>query len=200
MNNINYVEYSDVYKSRVVDLLNLCFNNKNITDVSFTWKHLDTYFEDKQFAYVAIENNKVCAFVCFTPMTVTLNNSEELFYSCSIQATHPDYRRRGIISDLTQIIEKEIGEANYFGFSNNSGLQIDLNSKKINYQILGQMENRYIIPNIFDKKYEILEVDNFDNLVINEFKSSLCEFKKDESYLNWRYFRNPKINLVTLKL
>jgi hypothetical protein len=164
---ITYTNYAKEYESRVVSLLNICFPGKHITSSSFLWKHFDNSFEEKPRAMVALDGETVCSFVCFTPLSIHGTNGTQRFFSCSVQATHPLYRRKGLVSILTKLIEKNLGDAcQYLGFSNHDGVQIDLHSKTINYQILGQLSTQYILPNFLlrykmDRIYNLHEIAKY---------------------------------------
>jgi hypothetical protein len=188
---MEYKEFNLSYIDQVIDLLNLCFPEKKITKKSFLWKYCNNFFNGKSLGMIAVDNEKVCAFVYFTPIYIT-NNKETLnFYLCAIQCTHPKYRRKGIISDLTQIIEKKIGDnVGYLGFSNNSGIKIDRYSKKIQYKILGKFSKKYVLSFLYKTNLEIKKVDKISKEII--YNSNYFGILKNIDYLNWRYLNNPK--------
>lgn len=193
MNTIVYEKYSDKYEDDVINLLNVCFKNKDINKTSFKWKHFDKYFQAKQKAMIALDGKAVVAFVCFTPLAIVGINSTCRFFSCSVQATHPNYRRRGLIKDLTLSVERLLPKGvNYLGFSNKSGIKIDLHSKNINYQILGQMVTKYMLSVKSNLDMSVKVVSNLDNVFLNDEKLYGYEISKDFNYLDWRYYRNPK--------
>lgn len=187
---MEYKEFNLSHLNQVINLLNICFPNKKITANSFLWKHYDKYFNNKSTAMIAVDKNKICAFVCFTPIFIA-NNNYQNFYSCAVQASHPEYRRKGIISDLTQIIEKKLGDyVEYIGFSNNDGVKIDKFSKKIGYQILGQINTRYVLSLPYKSSFDVIQVDKIfpkTNWQLNYFS-----VLKNIDYLKWRYEKNPK--------
>jgi hypothetical protein len=174
---------------QTVDLLNLCFTDTTISRESFLWKHFDPFFESKTVAYIAIKDEIIVGFVCFTPFTNNVTDKD--FWVCAVQATHPDYRRQGIVKELTKLCESDIGqEANYVGFSNASGVKIDQNSKSIQYAIIGQIHQAFVLPHFFKSNLEFSEVEDFANFT-NDAK--LVTFLKDQQYVNWRYKFNPKV-------
>lgn len=185
---------------KVVGLLNLCFPKKNISAVSFVWKHIDEFFNDKSLAMVAVDGDKVCAFVCFTPTVISRNDKKyENFYSCAVQATHPDYRRRGLVSDLTQLIEKRLGsEAQYLGFSNEDGVKIDKFSKKIAYEILGQMATKYFLSWPHKTSLKVKSVKELPLKIA--YNSARFGILKNREYLEWRYEKNSKIRYKYLEV
>jgi len=194
---VQFLPYSDKYIDSTVDLLNLCFPQKNITPPTFKWKHFHNFFDNQSVAYLAIDRNQAVCFVCFTPLYI---NSPKpiLFYSCAVQATHPNYRRQGLVRQLTQIIENQLGSnANYLGFSNQSGVEIDRHSKTINYQIIGQLSRQYV-PCLPSKTN--LTVDFVDSIPIYFTSNKYFSIQKTYDYLNWRYFSNSKNKYHYLKI
>lgn len=186
---IVFLPYSRSYQDQVVNLLNLCFPGRKITPDTFNWKHFDKFFNQKSLAYIALKENTLCCFVCFTPLKIN-NPSLQLFYSCAVQATHPSFRRMGLVTKLTQLIEKELGAySNYLGFSNESGLNIDRYSQKINYQIVGQLLRRYVLSLPTSSNLSFSPIDTIQNV---EWPNFSFHIDKSADYLEWRYERNPK--------
>ena len=189
---MEYKQYSLEYLSRVVHLLNLCFPDKKINQKSFIWKHFDEHFKNKSLGMLAIDNHTVCAFVCFTPLAIEDPQSKDrVFYSCAVQATHPSYRRRGLVTHLTQMLEKVISpNASYLGFSNEDGVKIDKFSQKINYQILGQLTSKYVVSLPYSTNIQVVP---FDKIPENfSHQSRFFQIKPSLDYLEWRYLHNPK--------
>lgn len=189
---MKYVEFNLSHLNQVVNLLNLCFPKNNVTNNSFLWKHFSHFFDDKSIGMIAIDKKEVCAFVCFVPIIISNNNIFlNNFYLCAIQCTHPNYRRRGIISDLTKIIENKLGNnIEYIGFSNRSGIKIDKFSKKINYQIIGQFKKKIIPSFPYRKTYKIEQIYNIPKKI--NYNSTYFGILKNINYLKWRYEDNPK--------
>ena len=186
---MNFRKYKPFDRTKVVQLLNFSLERSAcslITERSFEWKHFDSIFESQTIAFVAQYNDRIVSFVCFTPLKL---NNENLIWNCSIQATDPEFRRQGIVTKLTKLCEKEIElisnkvQNSYIGFCNESGLQIDRNSKEIQHQIIGQLNQLIIFPSFF-----LFEGGLFDNQ-----KVKLLTLSKSKSYLQWKYENNPKI-------
>ncbi len=183
-------KYVDTDARSVVDLLNLCFPQKKITMDTFLWKHFDGFFQNRSACYVAEDTQTICSFVCFTPMDIQLHHTTRRFYSCAVQATHPEYRRQGWVTQLTQLVEKELGvNTEYIGFSNSDGVKIDINSKKINYAIVGQLYTRYVpsFPNI-----PTIQIVKTNTPEVSFLDCPYLSVHKPDAYISWRYGRNEK--------
>jgi Acetyltransferase (GNAT) domain len=185
---------------KTINLLNLCFDSKNITRESFLWKHFDTFFENKTVAYLAENENQIVGFVCFTPIWVQVLGNKKLFWTCVVQATDPDFRRQGIVRKLTQQCELDIQNQlsdtpNYLGFSNSEGVKIDQNSKTIAYNIAGQFQKIILFPSLNLKPRYQIDKLNFEKLQGYTFCQNIgFGLLKDIAFLKWRYADNPKNN------
>lgn len=201
MSKITYEKYSSVYEDSVIALLNICFEGKDVDKASFRWKHYDTYFKSRQKSMIARDGEKVVSFVCFNPLDITGSEGVYLFYSCSVQATHPDYRRRGLVTKLTRSIEYLLPKnTNYLGFSNDAGVQIDLHSTHISYQILGQMVTRYMVSWPLSSEVMLDEVLTVGRAIPGMNEGVKYEIDKNPDYLDWRFCRNPKSKLIYFKI
>jgi hypothetical protein len=122
-------------------------------------------------------------------------------YSCAVQATHPHYRRKGIVSHLTEIIESKLNSRpiDYIGFSNTDGLKIDLFSKRINYKIIGQMATQYVPSFIsIDTSLDVKRVKRIPSSFIH-YAPYYC-IKKNADYIRWRYVNNPKTEFIIFEI
>lgn len=184
-----FLPYDNSYRDRVVNLLNLCFPGREIIPQSFNWKHFDKFFNKKSIAYIALKENTLCCFVCFTPLQIN-TPTPHYFYSCAVQATHPNFRRLGLVTKLTQLVENKLGvNSNYLGFSNESGVNIDRHSQKINYQIVGQLSRCYILSLPQSSNLIFSSINKLPDI---KWKNSNYHIDKSADYLDWRYGRNPK--------
>jgi len=96
----------------------------------------------------------------------------------------------GLVTKLTQLCEDKLGfDSNYLGFSNESGVNIDRHSQKINYQIVGQLSRRYVLslPQLSTLTFSLT-----DMLPDTRWESSNYYIDKSADYLDWRYGHNPK--------
>ncbi len=128
-------------------------------------------FKQKEIIFIAVENNKVCSFVSFSPYEICDNTKlHNNFFICTLQATHPKHRRKGYISILTKKAEQKIYKTNknvsFIGFSNNYGIQIDKKSKTIAYKIIHQFTSVRIPSCYFSSLYS-------ENISFAEIKAPL---------------------------
>ena len=141
--NFRPYKYSDV--PYIVSTLNICFPKKQITEQSFKWKHLPEYNSASSYGWIAEHQGSICGITWFTPIELEYHTQTFTGYLCAVQATHPDFRRRGIITKLTQYIETQLPkDALFIGFSNQDGIKIDQYSRTISYTVVSQMKTAYI--------------------------------------------------------
>jgi hypothetical protein len=200
---MNFRQFEITDTNSTVDLLNLCFSSQNITRESFLWKHFDEFFGGQTIAFVAEESDLIVGFVCFTPFEIIKNEKVANTWVCAVQACHPDFRRRGIVKELTIMCEKIIGNDKvYIGFSNTSGVKIDQNSKSINYQIVGQMQQTILLPNLAKTNLVIVssiqDLKNFQseidpNLFLRSSSKNIIKIRHCAQFTKWRYTNNPKV-------
>lgn len=189
---------SDV--NAVVTLLRLCYPTKKITPASFLWKHFDPSFQQKTVCKLALQENKITSLACFTPLTICKQGQDEHFYSCAIVATDPEFRRQGLVTQLTQEIERILGpNTNYLGFSNEQGVKIDQHSKKINYHIVGKFCRCYLFPFPF-LSYDIEKVEQINPEFLTNWQTSFFEIKPSVEYIDWKFQRNPRVTFYYLKI
>ena len=183
-------KYLNKDTTQIINLLNNCFPARNISAQSFVWKHFDKFFNGQTESYVAEENDNIRAFVCFVPIYIGYQENILNYYSCAVQATHPEYRRQGLITTLTQMVEKKMDkQSNYIGFSNYEGVKIDKHSKKINYDIIGQMSTRHVLSFPYKTDIKFIKIQKLDLETKNHPYYSI---HKNKDYFVWRYEKNPK--------
>jgi hypothetical protein len=147
-------------------------------------------FNNQSKALISYVKTRIVGFVCYTPTHLPgVNGQPTLFWNCAVVATHPDFRRQGIAKQLTLAVEGlSAHQANYVGFSNASGVQIDQHSKSIGYQILGQITQQVLVPCLSFCLYEVKT--SFDLRTVIESLTSLTKNQVD--FLTWRYVNSPK--------
>jgi Acetyltransferase (GNAT) domain len=207
---MNFRPFRSEDTQSTIKLLNLCFLGQNITKESFLWKHFDDFFEGKTVAFVAQKSDLIVGFVCFTPFKILNSGIVQTAWVCAVQACHQDFRRRGIVKELTLECEKIIGNNEiYIGFSNASGVKIDQNSKSINYQIVRQMQQTVLLPN-FNKHHSVIlnSIQNLKDINIKINPNLICsssfkntiQFSYSPQFINWRYVNNPKVKYQYLEV
>lgn len=190
---MKYKKYTRAYEDRVITLLESCFKDKQITRKSFEWKYFSNYYSGRAIAYIAVDQQKVCSFVCFDPVVIKNGESKVIFYSCSIQVTSPEYRRKGLVTKLTQLVECDLPKnMSYFGFSNKNGVLIDKNSRNINYKIISKLRRTYFLsmPYFGSIKLQKIKKIKINDVVYNSWQG--FQIEKTYNYLKWRYIDNPK--------
>jgi Acetyltransferase (GNAT) domain len=194
---MNYKLFELNDSDQVVDLLNLCFPKNQITAKTFLWKHFDEFWKGQTVAFVTQHQGQIVGLVCFTPFEILINFKIETVWLCAVQACHPDFRRKGIVKELTLRCKAIIGkDKTFIGFSNAAGLQIDQNSKSINYQVVGQITRTTILPFFFgSKNLSLRNVQNQCEFKLGHFlPNNYIQFTQSQEFINWRYTQNPKVS------
>ena len=190
---MDYIIYSSEYEQKAIELLNSCFLEKNITPHSFRWKYTSPFFCGKEKIMIAVENNTLCSFVCFSPIQISKNNTQTEFYVCSVQATHVEHRRKGLVSTLTKKIEDSLSrDQKYIGFSNKNGVSIDKYSSTIGYEILGAFTRSIIFAPLSLFQRSNIQLVRIELQDISHIISEKYGIYYSPEYINWKYIQNIK--------
>ncbi len=187
--------YSPKYFDSLVKLLDKCFSieNKN-KDGLVKWKYFDEFFNNKSIGAIAVNNDNVIGFYSNIPIPTSLRNQRFNSLLCTDMSTDPDFRGKGIISNLSKMVYEKVGEENYdfsIGFSNDEGVKVDKNASGYGYIVLGKLV-RYFKLSLRKKKtdYILSPTDKFENSYADN-DSNYIKILKDLDYLNWRYLKKP---------
>lgn len=189
----------DEYLNRIEEFQSLfkdCFN-RDITKEFLIWRYINNPL-DEMFVNVAIENNKVIANYSVSPFRLSINGKLEKAALSMTTMTHPDFRGRGLFTELASGLYEKLEKSNYgavIGFPNNNSHFTFVS--KLNWQ------NIYEIPTMklelsksrvfnSDSKFHIINDKDF---LLDYFKvisnNKKIKVYKSLAYLKWRYRDNP---------
>ncbi len=157
------------------------------------WKFFDSYHHDGTINYVALDEagNVVSQYANF-PVQLTGGCHLLRAMICADMATAPEFRGRGLISQLSRRVYDEVATCAdvSIGFSNDEGVKVDQNANGYGYRIVGRF-SRYLKPLLWKTvtPFQLSPVDRFDVLPCQ--KSPLFTIHKSREYLDWRYGRKP---------
>lgn len=139
--------------------------------------------------------NKLVAGYGLLPYKLKINNKILKGSLCTNGMTHPDYRMRGLFTNLGRFaLSREQGFGNKISLavSNKNALRGHL---KIGWKIIADLNfmNKYRNS---EKKYKSLRIKRFDkryDILLQEIVNK-CNFaiNKDYQFMNWRYSRPDK--------
>jgi hypothetical protein len=108
-------------------------------------------------------------------------------------ATHPDFRGKGLISNLSKLVYKDVeksGASMSIGFSNEEGVQVDKHSTNYGYHIIGKFETYYhIVTQRKKTNCTLSKISSFKETVLQQ--KDFYSINKTVKYLDWRYKDNP---------
>ncbi len=189
----NFLAYSEKYFTSLVHLLDICFSIKAPDkEALVNWK-LFSKLRGEPIVYIATSKDAVIGTYTSIPWLLKFDDQTFKATTCIDMATHPDHRRQGIIKKLSELTYKEVSNKDYvcsFGYSNESGVQVDLNADGYGYYVVGKFEKLYK-PIVRHKETKFLakQVNSFQNLDLSSIK--YFQILKDQDYLNWRYLQKP---------
>lgn len=193
------MEYSirKITKSNINELsllIDKTFNLKtNHKKKLVDWK----FFEPNNkylYAYGAYDGKNLVSFYSDKVMLTTNGKKKYKSTICLDMCTHPDYRRKGLITLLSKSVYKKIKEGDFdfsFGFSNENGVKVDKYSKNYGYSVIGQFKTlrKLLIPKFNKSRLKVDELSDLQELRKLVVKNYL-QILPNQEYLNWRFKDN----------
>lgn len=201
---LKIVKYDKYLIPSVTTLLQDCFPKKNcINQDVVNWKY-ELNPNPNLFSYEAVtRSGAIASHYCNLEIPVIYNNKILKSLICLDMATLPEFRRMGLISQLSALVYKDVVKNQFdfsFGFSNEEGINIDIYAKNYNYEIIGPFST-FLAPTFINIQSQL----NFEK--VSKFPSektfnpypgfSIC---KSDRYLTWRYIQKPGNNYHIFKI
>lgn len=190
--------------SEIVTLIKVALGEtiKKSDDI-WIWKHYKNPFGES-LIYVATFNNKIVGMRSFMQWSWINSKQEYKALRAVDSSVDPNYRRKGIFSNLTKFTLKE-AKAEGFDFVFNTP-----NEKSIGaYLKLGWLVNRKVKVNLLLSPFSIFsttkKLESFSkkakNIIINEIMTFSKISSKEQlstpitlPFLKWRYLENPIVH------
>lgn len=191
----SFRKLSFTHLDQITRLIDKCFILKSYDKKGFIkWKF---FSPDKSMltAFGVFLNGELISFYSNKEMPVVKEDQVYKSAVCLDMATHPDFRRQGLISALAKKTYSKIKKESYafsFGFSNGSGINVDKNAKDYGYKIVGQFRTfrKIILPLPTKEKLTVSEIDAPSIKKLNNYSNYYQIFLSQE-YLDWRFKFNP---------
>lgn len=188
------------YAEGVTQLLDTCFKIVAPVKSHVTkWKFFSKNSLFAVFAWVATTSlGTVVSFYSNKSIPVVMGSKRFKAAMCLDMATHPEHRRQGLITNLSQKVYGEITKRGFdfsFGFSNEAGVVVDRNAREYGYRVVGRLQ-QFFLFSFFPRKsrYSLKKVQSFTREV-PEYKDFL-QIETSPAYLTWRYIEKPNSNYV----
>ena len=181
---------------QITNLLKECFIFKSKDkELAVRWKYDYQAFPRQLFfygvwdrngklvsQYANLENNLVCEKKIIKGLT------------CFDMATHPNYRGRGLISQLSRRVYEDVQKSEFevsFGYSNDQGIKVDKYSTGYGYTVVGKFA-KYLKPVLFPQpsRFTFHEISSFPDSY-KPFSDNFLRINKPRNYLVWRYNDRP---------
>lgn len=189
-----FVPFTKQYFTQLVALITDSFKIKNEENERLIeWKLFDPFLLNRTITYIALtQDNQVVGHYSNVPVTIEKDDQDYKGMACIDMTTHPEHRRRGIISELAKRVYKDVVDQGYdlsIGFSNSEGVQVDKNASGYGYVIVGAFA-QYAKFKIFSIKtpYKLSPITEIHPTHGTAF---YYQVKKDAEYLKWRYLKKP---------
>lgn len=136
----------DYYDDSCV-VFNKAFNT-SIKKDSWKYKHLVNPHNLQPLMFGAYDNEKLVGVNCFMPMTFQFNNEKyKIAQSCD-SAVDPDYRNKGVFTNIIMYAEQQLAELGYdalIGFPNDNSYP---GFKKMGWEKVGNIKKLFLPVNI----------------------------------------------------
>ncbi|MBK8139193.1 MAG: GNAT family N-acetyltransferase [Chloroflexi bacterium] len=159
------------------------------------WKFFAPIHRGGTVMAVALDDNRVVSQYANTPLVLSDGGRPLSAMVCADMATAPQYRGRGLISQLARDVYARVvhsGAVLSIGYSNDAGVKVDMNARGYGYRVVGRFA-RYVSPVLRARttpiRLEPAAEFNDGHLPVPSASSlSIC---KSADYLTWRYLRKP---------
>ena len=108
--HIKIKKYSKKYKSRLIELLEFLWENPDESEriKKFEWLYENNPYQKEPFIYVALDDEKLVGSRAFVPSDFIVDGNIIKTFCAADAIIHPDYRRRGIFSQLQSALIQDI--------------------------------------------------------------------------------------------
>jgi len=220
MPNITITPYTHNRKSGLLNLLSHMWHE--LTDAErkkrFEWRYEKNPYQDQPFIFLALDGERVAGFRAFVVQLFMLHGKAYKVYSPADAIVHPNYRRRGVFSNLNDAFLQEVNR-----HKDMPGIILNLTSNRFStpgylkqywqetngvkryyykYSIPALFKNyvnsRTVTPGAFSRKdleFEITNKINSQELAaFNEQNRNPYTLSpvRDEAFYNWKYSYNPE--------
>jgi len=201
---IDYIRFEESYKDQVVDFLGEYISgvNKNKRKEIFEWVYEKNPYVQHLLAYLAVDRDKVVGFRGFIPQKFKVNDNFFRVIVPTNGTVHPDYRRKGIFTKLSEFSLDDISDISdmklILSLSPNEAATKAL--KKAGYVPVGQRRKLYFLSilNFFKKTRDGLSNKNNTLLKEGDFQIEITDELKSEkiSRLMEKYVEDHKLTNV----
>ena len=221
MSDIKLTRYSPTLKEPLIDFLGTGLNwselSKNKRKELFEWKYDKNPYLDEPLIYLAFQGDKIVGHRAFVVQNFKLKE-DYLIGTPADALVHPDHRRKGIFSKLTDFAIKDIEERDHIDLliSLSSTKKSAKGNIKAGFTPVGKREKLYnfSIKKIFKNRYK-KEID-FNQIISSKMNGKTIEisqklkiddivelmkistnYKKfrnlrDRQFYRWRFEEYPK--------
>ena len=216
MSDIRFTEYDPSFKDRLIDFLGTGLNWSDLSrrerDELFEWKYEKNPYLDESLVFLALSDDKIVGHRAFVVQKFKAKK-EYLMGTPADALVHPDHRRQGIFSRLTDFSIEHISENDLLDFliSLSSTKESSKGNMKAGFRPLGERKKlyRFSIKKIFKNRYEggidlntkisaektghtieitnELKTKNIINLMKISTEDTRLKNARDEQFYRWRF-------------
>ena len=182
MLDIDICRYDSGLKDQLVDFLGLQWENTDIDEREkrFKWSYENNPYAKDPFIYLALHGEQIIAQRSFVIQKFVCNNHEFLVGVPADAIVHPDFRRRGLFSRLTDYAferyDRGLKYQTLLSLSSNEASTLD--NLKYGFTPVGNREFMYFFSPINGLKKIFRYNESLDNTIVSPKNSITIEITK----------------------
>lgn len=181
----------------ILELFKKVFN-KEMSIEYWKWRFENNPFSNELMIHLMWEGDLLVGHYAVSPVDMIIHGTATKTALSMTTMTHPEYTGRGIFSQLSLSLYRELSEEHQYKFvwgfpNNNSHYAFIKNLKWKNLATIPMLSLKTINLQILERQIDIEQHFQFTESVSQKLSFSSKSFKIDKTvkYLNWRYLDNP---------
>jgi len=183
MLDIHICKYDSGLKDQLVDFLGLKWENTNTDERKkrFEWSYENNPYTKEPFIYLALHGEQIIAQRSFVVQKFVCNNHEFLVGVPADAIVHPDFRRQGLFSKLTDYaFEDMVADSNIrFLLSLSSNEVSTLGNLKYGFIPVGKREYMYFLSPVNGLKKIFRYNEDLDSTVVSQKNNVTIEITRE---------------------
>ncbi|MEN6554383.1 MAG: GNAT family N-acetyltransferase [Methanobacterium sp.] len=179
MSQISIIKYKNEYKQDLIKFLAFFYNSLDYEERKrlFEWRYENNPYTKYPYIYLAFDKEEIVGFRAFVIQKFTLKDKEFLLGTPADAVVHPQYRRKGIFSKLTEFALSDMYQNSNVRFlvSLSANDASEAGNVKLGFVPIGRRKYMFLVSTL-----NALKTSFRDNVFQNKYSVSLKEDIKIE--------------------
>lgn len=195
--DIDFKKYSIGDEKSILEVFEMCFNRK-MTYNYWKWRYADNIYFKDNVINLAWDGNRLAGHYALSPTHIYINGVRYNSGLSMTTMTAPDYRGRGLFTQLARDLYKNNGQSIdiIYGVPNQNSVKGFI--EKLDFKLISEIP--MLECKVPEEKFSVdkrcLIIESFDDRFDELFEKKLKEYKvitsRNSDYLNWRFCKNPE--------